>query len=92
MIPEKRKAAPAGAAKFREETPRKGRGDAKRKFAMPRCNNMALLQCGSKPNRQPNVNFFRHKYWVYWIIYYVYFLITLRRSFVHRKMSPVSHI
>jgi hypothetical protein len=45
---EKRKAAPEGAAKFREETPRKGHGIAKRKLAMPRCNNMAPSGGASK--------------------------------------------
>jgi hypothetical protein len=39
----RKKAAPVGAAKFREETPRKGRGIAKRKPAIPRCNNMTLM-------------------------------------------------
>ena len=39
--PQRKMAAPEGAAKFREETPRKGGGIAERKSAMPRCNNMA---------------------------------------------------
>jgi hypothetical protein len=34
-------AAPKGAAKFREETPRKGGGVAERNSAIPRCSNMA---------------------------------------------------
>jgi hypothetical protein len=36
----RKKAAPEGAAKFREETPRKGR-DISRKRVIPRCSNMA---------------------------------------------------
>ena len=41
-IPRK-KAAPEGAAKFREETPRKGGGITNGRSVMPRCNNMDLL-------------------------------------------------
>jgi hypothetical protein len=36
----RKKAAPVGAAKFREETPRKG-SDISRKRVIPRCSNMA---------------------------------------------------
>jgi len=36
----RKKAAPKGAAKFREETPRKGHGIS-RERVIPRCNNMA---------------------------------------------------
>ncbi|MBI3676640.1 MAG: hypothetical protein HY243_08480 [Proteobacteria bacterium] len=38
-VPSRKKAAPGGAAKFREETPRKGR-EITSKLAMPRCNNI----------------------------------------------------
>ena len=44
----RKKAAPRGAAKFREETPRKGRGSAKKKSAMPRCNNMPARNAAIK--------------------------------------------
>jgi hypothetical protein len=37
----KKKAAPEGAAKFREETPRKGSGIGE-EAAIPRCNNMLV--------------------------------------------------
>jgi len=39
--PERKTAAPGGAAKFREESAMKGSGLAKRNFAIPRCSNMA---------------------------------------------------
>jgi len=45
---QKKKAAPEGAAKFREETPRKGHGVAERKSAIPRCSNMAPNSPASK--------------------------------------------
>jgi len=40
----------AGAAKFREETPRKGGGITERKSAMTRCSNMSepIPQCNRK--------------------------------------------
>jgi hypothetical protein len=40
----RKKAAPVGAAKFREETPRKGRGVTNGKPVIPRCNNMSPLK------------------------------------------------
>jgi hypothetical protein len=43
----RKKAAPEGAAKFREETPRKGH-DISRKRVIPRCNNMAGFDCLAK--------------------------------------------
>ncbi|MDE1938333.1 MAG: hypothetical protein KGI68_04885 [Alphaproteobacteria bacterium] len=60
-LAERKKAAPKGAAKFREETPRKGRGVTERKSVMPRCNNMAPHPFASKRKNIPNVKYFRQK-------------------------------
>jgi hypothetical protein len=49
----RKKAAPKGAAKFREETPRKG-SDISRKRVIPRCSNMAVFWIDAKqvPSRK----------------------------------------
>jgi len=46
---ERKMAAPEGAAKFREETPRKGCDIANGEFAISRCNNMLCCNCVIKP-------------------------------------------
>ncbi len=52
MVPEK-KAAPEGAAKFREETPRTGGGTNNGRLVMPHCSNMNLCQVCGKPKIGP---------------------------------------
>jgi len=42
MMVSEKKAAPEGAAKFREETPRTGGGTNNGRLVMPHCSNMNL--------------------------------------------------
>ncbi|HXL98812.1 MAG TPA: hypothetical protein VN932_02705 [Rhizomicrobium sp.] len=55
---DRKKAAPEGAAKFREETPKKGRGAPRE--AILRCNNMAVTSLRCKKNDgETRINFFQ---------------------------------
>jgi len=57
-----------GAAKFREETPRKGGGITERKSAIPRCSNVADLVVGRKEKLQGSIP----------VIYMVFLMISAK--------------